>query len=46
MKDQFIKQTAKDYDMEYEDVKNIKDKFPNELYERLEEFIKDRAERN
>lgn len=39
----FIEQTAKDYDMNYEDVKRIKELFPDIFYEKLEEFIKARA---
>jgi len=44
MKDKFIEQTALDYDMDYEDVKDIKDRFPNNFYEMLERYIKHRAE--
>jgi len=39
----FIEQTAKDYDMKYEDVDNIYSKYPIDLfYEKLEELIKER----
>jgi uncharacterized short protein YbdD (DUF466 family) len=41
--DPFIAQTAKDYDMSYEDVERIKNKFPDNFYEKLEEFIKERS---
>lgn len=43
----FLKQTAQDYDMDYEDVKYISEKHPddsNKFYEALEQFIKNRAE--
>lgn len=46
MKDPFIEQTAKDYDMNYEDVKDIKDRFPDNFYEMLERFIEHRAKTN
>lgn len=40
----FLRQTAQDYDMEYEDVKYIKERYPDHFYESLEEFIKNKAE--
>jgi hypothetical protein len=40
----FIQQTANDYDMPYSIVKMIYDKYyPEQFYERLEMYIKDRA---
>ena len=44
-KNQFIVNTAKDYDMSYGEVKSFYDKYGSSLllYERLEEFIKTRA---
>jgi hypothetical protein len=41
-KDGFITQTAKDYAMSYDDTKKIIDQYPNNFYEKLEEFIKER----
>lgn len=47
LNENFIRNTAQDYDMNYEDVKSIYLKYPrNEFYDRLEEFIKNRANRN
>jgi uncharacterized short protein YbdD (DUF466 family) len=43
MENGFISQTAQDYDMNYEDVERIKNQHPDNFYEKLEEFIKDRA---
>jgi len=40
----FLRQTANDYDMDYEDVKYIREKYPERFYEALEDFIKNRAE--
>lgn len=42
----FIASTAKDYDMDYEEVKTIYDKFPNTFYAKLEKFIEERAKRD
>ena len=42
----FIIQTAQDYDMNVEDVRRIVELYPNNFYDELEEFIKDRANRN
>lgn len=39
----FIEQTAKDYDMEIYDVERIAKFYPDEFYDKLEEFISDRA---
>jgi len=39
----FLRQTARDYDMTYEDVKSISDKHETDFYDALEEFIKNRA---
>lgn len=36
--------TAKDYDMEYHEVERIYNLFPNEFYEKLEEFLKIRSQ--
>lgn len=41
----FIEQTARDYDMDYEEVKRISEQYPDSFYEKLEEYIKDRANR-
>ncbi len=47
MKNQFIVQTARDYNMNYEAVKYIYDNYyPYNFYEKLEEYIKERANRN
>ncbi len=43
MKNGFIQQTADDYAMSYEEVEKIYKFFPNNFYEKLEEFIKGRA---
>ena len=42
----FIVQTARDYDMECEDVAYIYKHYHDNLYEKLEEFIKERANNN
>lgn len=42
----FIKQTAEDYDMDYEDVKYIRKHNPDNFYEALEQFIRNRDEIN
>lgn len=39
----FLEQTALDYDMPLHEVERIARLFPNELYEKLEEYIKFRA---
>lgn len=46
MTDFFIKQTAFDYDMEFQDVKKIAEQFPNDydnFYKELENFILQRS---
>jgi poly(A) polymerase Pap1 len=44
--DGFLLQTAEDYDMDIDDVIHISEHYPrDEFYERLEEFIKERANR-
>ena len=40
----FIKQTAKDYDMDYKDVQYIYKTDPNKFYDKLEEYIRTRSE--
>lgn len=42
----FIKQTAKDYDMPVHEVERISELYPDNFYEKLEEFISDRAKQN
>lgn len=37
----FIEQTAKDYDMCPSEVQWIKSKYPDQFYDKLEEFIKE-----
>ncbi len=44
--DPFLEQTAQDYDMSYEEVERIKKNHPGAFYEKLEEFIKIRANSN
>lgn len=39
----FIMQTARDYDMDYEEVRLIKRLYLDNLYEELEEYIKNRS---
>ena len=43
MSDNFIKQTAIDYDMLIYDVERIYNLYPNEFYQKLEEFISNRS---
>lgn len=43
MTDNFIKQTAIDYDMSIYDVERIYNLYPNEFYQKLEEFISNRS---
>lgn len=44
MKTRFLLQTSKDYDMKYSEVEHIYEKWGLKLlYEKLEEFIKERA---
>lgn len=38
----FIEQTAHDYDMSVNEVERILKLFPNEFYEKLEEYISNR----
>jgi hypothetical protein len=40
----FLNQTAKDYDMGYDEVENISKKYPKTFYDELEQFIKKRKE--
>jgi hypothetical protein len=44
--DPFLIQTAVDYDMSYNEVKNIREKHPDRFYPALEDFINNRAETN
>lgn len=46
MKNPFIQQTANDYAMSYEEVEKIHTKYPDNFYEKLEEYISDRAKIN
>jgi len=39
----FLEQTAKDYDMPYHEVERVARLFPDKFYEKLEEFIANRA---
>ena len=39
----YLAQTADDYDMPYHEVERIHTLFPDEFYEKLEEYIKNRA---
>lgn len=45
MTQKFIEQTARDYDMPIHEVERIAKLFPNKFYEKLEEYISDRAKR-
>ena len=40
----FILQTSKDYDMKYTEVELIKNKYPDDFYKKLEEFISERKD--
>jgi hypothetical protein len=42
---EFIEQTAHDYDMPIHEVERIAKLFPNDFWEKLEEHISDRAKR-
>lgn len=42
----FIEQTAIDYDMEISAVQRIAELYPEQFYEKLEEYIQDRTNRN
>lgn len=42
----FIEQTAHDYDMPVHEVERIAKFFPNEFYEKLEEYVKIRANKH
>ena len=44
IKNKFVLQTSKDYDMKYYDVKHIYDKHRDIFYGKLEEFIKNRRD--
>ena len=47
MKDKdFIKQTAKDYSLSYHIVETMFYKYPDSLYKRLEEELKERERKN
>jgi hypothetical protein len=46
MSEGFIIQTALDYDMEIHEVERIAKLYPNDFYNKLEEFITDRANKN
>ena len=46
IKDPFIIQTAKDYNMSYSEAERINKMYPNKFYQKLEEYIKDRANIN
>jgi hypothetical protein len=39
--DDFVKQTAKDYDLDIDIVRSIYQKYPNSFYEKLEEFLRE-----
>lgn len=39
---EFVAQTALDYDMSYDEVQAVYDKHPDNLYEALEDFINER----
>ncbi len=41
----FIEQTANDYDMPIHEVERIAKLYPDNFYEKLEEYITDRAKR-
>lgn len=43
MKTETLKQTAKDYDMKLSDVENIYRLYPDDFYNQLEIFIKNRS---
>lgn len=42
-KEGFLRTLAKSYDMDYKNVKYLYDRYPNEIYDKLEEYIKERA---
>lgn len=46
IKKAIIESTARDYDMDIEDVEYIYDNYYDEYYEKLEEFIKNRSSGN
>lgn len=46
MNKEFILQTAWDYDMPFEQVERIAERFPERFYEVLEDYIKERANQN
>jgi hypothetical protein len=43
MNNNFIIQTAKDYDMDVSEVQRIYNQYPDNFYEKLEEFILNRS---
>lgn len=45
MNNGFIEQTAKDYDMNVYDVQQIYNQYPDNFYEKLEEFILNRSKK-
>jgi hypothetical protein len=44
MTEGFLNQTAQDYDIPLHEVEKIAKYFPDEFYQKLEEYIKGRAE--
>jgi hypothetical protein len=45
MSPEFIEQTARDYDMPVHEVEKIARLYPNEFYEKLENYISERAKK-
>ncbi len=45
-KNEFILQTAKDYDMSYREVEKIYKLYQKDFYEKLEEFIEERRKQD
>jgi hypothetical protein len=45
MTQEFIEQTAHDYDMPIHEVERIYKLFPNEFYDKLEDYISNRSKR-
>jgi hypothetical protein len=45
MNESFIKQTAQDYDMSVYEVERIYNQYPNDFYQKLEEFILNRSKK-
>lgn len=46
MNKEFILQTARDYDMPFEEVERIAERFPERFYEAMEDYIKQTANQN